>query len=95
MHYGAFDDMDFKSKNEEIIWAHKNYFIGGVMGGSRQSILNMSLELKNKWKHVLAKRVVNNEQIVLMLVYFEKPYLFSVKPIENMDYLGEVFKILV
>jgi hypothetical protein len=65
------------------------------MGGSRQSILNMSLELRNKWKHVLAKRVVNNEQIVLMLVYFEKPYLFSVKPIENMDYLGEVFKILV
>jgi len=93
-HNGAFDDMDFKLKNEEIIWAHKNFFIGGIMGGSYQSILNMSIELKNKWKYILSKRVVNNEQIVLMLVYFKKPYLFNLTLIKNMDYLEEVLKIL-
>jgi len=91
----AFKDKDFQTKNEQIIMTAKNFFLAGIMGGTYDAILNVSNELKKKWKYLLNKQIVNNEQLGLLLVYFENPNLFSLKEIPNTDYLAEVFKFLV
>ena len=66
------------------------------MGGTRDSIENVSNELRKKWKYLLDKRIVNNEQINLMLVYFERPNLFDLKEIALKDWnLKQVFDFLV
>ncbi len=91
----AFKDKDFQTKNEQIIMTAKNFFLAGIMGGTYDAILNVSNELKKKWKYLLSKQIVNNEQLGLLLVYFENPNLFSLKEIPNTDYLAEVFKFLV
>ncbi len=95
LHSGSINDTFFQSKNESIIWSHKNYFITTLMGGSKKAILNASLELKKKWKHILNNRVINNEQIVLNLVFFEKPFLFDLKLIYHQNRMVELLNFLI
>ena len=57
------------------------------MGGTLGAIQNVSVELRKKWTQLLEKQIVNNEQMVLTLVYFDKPSLFSFKEILNTDYI--------
>jgi hypothetical protein len=92
----AYDDVDFLTRDENFVWTHKNFFLGGIMGGTPDSIVNVSNELRKKWKYLLDKRIVNNEQINLMLVYFERPNLFDLKEIALKDWnLKQVFDFLV
>jgi len=82
---------EFQIKDQNIIWSDGNYFLAGIMGGSYNSILNVSIELKNKWKYMLEQKVVNNEQMGLIAVYFEKPYLFNFIDIKNADWYMNIF----
>ena len=83
----AFDDQEFQNKNDSIIWSAKNFIRGTIMGGTLGAIQNVSVELRKKWTQLLEKQIVNNEQMVLMLVYFDKPSLFGFKEILNVDYI--------
>jgi hypothetical protein len=94
----AFDDIDFKQRNETgFIWSARNYFLAGIMGGTYDTILKVTNELRKKWTYLLEeKRTVNNEQHALMLVYFDWPKMFNLKVFENKNWnLRHVFESLV
>jgi hypothetical protein len=84
-------DVDFLTRNENVAWTAKNFFLAGIMGGTPRSIVNVSNELRKKWKYLLDKRIVNNEQINLLLVYFDRPNLFDLKEIS----ISQAFDFLV
>jgi len=94
----AFDDVDFRNRNETgFIWSARNYFLAGIMGGTYDTILKVTNELRKKWTYLLEeKRAVNNEQHALMLVYFDWPNMFNLKVFENKNWnLRHVFESLV
>jgi len=92
----AFEDRDFQMKNESLAWTARNFLLAGIMGGTREAISDIAYELRKKWKYLLEKRVVNNEQMNLLLVYFDRPNLFNLKAIEIKNWnLREIFKALI
>ena len=98
IHSFAFKDRDFREKNENLIWTSKNFFIGGIMGGTQTIISNVAFKLRAKWKYLLNKNIVNNEQIVLLLVYFDRPELFCLKTYNNWFWslnLKQIFESLI
>jgi hypothetical protein len=68
----------FESISDDYIWDNNAKIYGGVFGGRKEVVITMSYEVQALFEHCLySTKVVNNEQILLLCMYKNKPHLFS------------------
>jgi hypothetical protein len=73
----AYFDSHFNNKDaDNLIWSAKNYFLAGIMGGTLPVVSKVKNAIDKQWHKMITNGVVNNEQIALILSYFEQPTLF-------------------
>lgn len=69
----------YKIKNiDEYIWDSNCILVGTLFGGSKPVMLNMAKEVKNLFKKYLNENKLNNEQIILAILFKKNPELFNV-----------------
>jgi hypothetical protein len=67
--------------DEQFIWKADNLFKGGMFGGHKKRVIEISSELEKVFvKEMLDKNNVNNEQLALALLWKKQPELFTVIP---------------
>ena len=73
----AFFDSYFHNRDEKnFMWSAKSYILAGVMGGTLPVISRVNDLIEKKWHKMISNGLVNNEQIALILCYFDQPKLF-------------------
>jgi hypothetical protein len=73
----AFFDSYFHNRDEQnFMWSAKSYILAGVMGGTLPVISRVNEAIQKQWNKMISNGLVNNEQIALILCYFEQPKLF-------------------
>jgi hypothetical protein len=70
-----FDLLDYVI-DEDFVWKSDNIVKGGMFGGNKGSVLDVSKELEKVFVSMLEKGCVNNEQVALALVWKQNPQLF-------------------
>lgn len=63
--------------NENFIWGAENLLKGTMFGGNKKIILKISELVEKKFLKLLENKQVNNEQLVLTLVWNENKSLFK------------------
>lgn len=63
---------------DDYIWSNHAKIYGGVFGGQKEIVIRMSYEVQALFEDYLysSTKVVNNEQILLLCMYKNKPHLF-------------------
>ena len=73
----AYSDPYFNNKDaNNLLWSDKNYIQAGIMGGTPQVISKVTKLMVKQWNRMISNNLINNEQIALILSYFEEPGLF-------------------
>ena len=83
MHPGAFfaqqrPDLQNYKFDENFLWKADNLIYGGMFGGSKEIIQEISKMVEEIFvEELLKKGIVNNEQLVLALAWRKKSHLFA------------------
>ena len=73
----AYSDPLFINKDaNNLLWGHKSFVLAGIMGGTLELISKVTNLMERQWNRMISNNVINNEQIALILSYFEEPGLF-------------------
>jgi hypothetical protein len=68
--------------HEDYIWDNNSRLHGSTFGGTGPAVLAMAEEVNREFERYLyQEKVVNNEQILLLCIYKNKPYMFC--PLNN------------
>lgn len=82
-------DLEKYNIDDNFIWGAENLLKGTMFGGSKNIILNISGLIEDKFKKLLDENKINNEQLVLSLVWKENKDLFK-----TTDDIGGIHLIL-
>jgi len=62
---------------DDYMWDNNAKIYGGVFGGKKEVVIKMATEVITLFEHYLYnEKVVNNEQLLLLCLYKDKPELF-------------------
>ena len=59
-----------------LLWGDKSFVLAGIMGGTPKIISKVTKLMVKQWNRMISNNLINNEQIALILSYFEEPGLF-------------------
>lgn len=71
-------DLEYYPIDDNFIWDSSNLLSGGMFGGSKESIDNVSKILEEQFQFMLNNNCVNNEQLALAMVWKKYPDLFCI-----------------
>ncbi len=92
----ALSDKYFNNRDSNnILWSSKNYIQAGIMGGTLDVIINVNNLIEKQWNRMISNGLINNEQIAIILSYFEQPYLFGLFNRTTLLNMNEIFSFLV
>ena len=79
--------------DDTFLWKADNLFKGGMFGGNISILLDISKKVEEEFKLMLSQNIVNNEQLVIALVWKKNPDLFHListnrSPCDVLSYLS-------